>query len=119
VVIVAATPLPRGNETANHSLWASPIDNSLLPPAGTPARFLASTLNRALAIFVSDTKTDFECPRDRFVLNESESTGITNFGSRNMPFVMKGDFDDDEVRAREISRLVLAGGRRTGATENT
>ena len=62
-------------------------------------------------VFVSDTKTVFECPGDRLVLNESETTGIANFGSQNMPFVMKGDFENDKVRAREISRLVSAGGR--------
>jgi hypothetical protein len=69
-------------------------------------------------VFVSDTRTVFKCAGDRLLQNESETTGITNFGSRNMPFVTKGDFDDDEVRARELSRLVLAGGRRTEATEN-
>ena len=60
---------------------------------------------------MSDTKTVFKCAMDLLLQNESETTGITNFGSRNMPFVMKGDFEDDEVRARELSRLVLAGGR--------
>jgi hypothetical protein len=64
-----------------------------------------------LPIFVSDTKTVFKSCWERLKPNQAETTGITSFGSRNMPFVMKGDFDDDEVRAREISRLELARAR--------
>ncbi len=44
------------------------------------------------AVFPSDTTTVFESNSDRLALNQCESTGITNFGSLNMPFVMCGDF---------------------------
>ena len=45
------------------------------------------------AVFVSDTTTVFESLPDRLALNQCEATGITNFGSINMPFVMCGDFN--------------------------
>ena len=89
---------------------AAEIRRSLIQACKTGAEWNEEN-EHDLRVFVSDTKTVFKSARDHLVLNESETTGITNFGSRNMPFVMKGDFEDDKVRAREISRLVLAGGR--------
>ena len=43
-------------------------------------------------VFVSASKTVFESQLDRAKFSECESTGITNFGSDDMPFVMCGDF---------------------------
>ena len=47
----------------------------------------------APGVFVSDTKVVFDSPIERLGFNQCESTGITNFGSFNMPFVIIGDFD--------------------------
>lgn len=45
-----------------------------------------------VAVFVSDSKTVYESFWDSFKLNQTDQTGITNFGSLKMPFVMCGDF---------------------------
>lgn len=45
-----------------------------------------------IPVFISDTTTVLESPMDGLRLNQSESTGITNFGTLTMPFVMCGDF---------------------------
>jgi hypothetical protein len=50
-----------------------------------------------MAVFVSDTKTVLESPLDSVKLNQCETTGTTNFGSDNMPFVMCGDFSSNPI----------------------
>ncbi len=44
------------------------------------------------AVFVSDTTTVLDSHLDSLRLSQCETTGVTNFGSINMPFVMCGDF---------------------------
>ena len=46
-----------------------------------------------VSVFVSETTTVVESLTDRVALSQPELTGITSFGSINMPFVMCGDFD--------------------------
>ena len=48
--------------------------------------------NNDPGIFLSNSKTVFESQWDEFALHQCEQTGITNFGSFTMPFVMCGDF---------------------------
>jgi len=44
------------------------------------------------AVFVSNSTTVLQSPVDSYSLSECEATGIVNFGSLSMPFVMCGDF---------------------------
>jgi hypothetical protein len=50
-------------------------------------------ISNAPSIFVSDAKTVFDSPIERISFNQPEGTGMTNFGSFNMPFLIIGDFD--------------------------
>jgi hypothetical protein len=48
-----------------------------------------------IQIFPSDATTVYMSPADRFEKNQSEPTGITCFGSNDIPFVACGDFRFD------------------------